>query len=165
MPVPKGVRTRVTPDWFSYYLSTGGTFVDVSPALHFLYTSLFNNSTRGQYLHVFGMFPVASDSTIAPVYMVKEPLGVLQNNCSRINPDVGAPPGQIYFFDNGVSAITDPIFSVLAVAFAGGSIQGVPMFIVPTGYSLVVGGNSADSSAGCGFWYIPMSDARGVNAQ
>jgi hypothetical protein len=164
MPVPKGVRTRATPDWFARYFSTGGASQTLTAGAHFLYTSLYNDSTTGLYLHVFSVFPIDDINVVAPVFMLRETIGAQVASGSRINPGLGAPPGQIFTLDNGAAAIVRPVFTVLAVAFAGAVVQSVPAFIVPPGYSLVVGGTKSSDEAGCSFWYIPMTDPQGTNA-
>ena len=164
MAAPKGVRSRSTPDWFSYYMSTAGTFAQVIATTHFLYTSLYNDSSQGYYLHVFGLMPVDDINTVALAYLTQGTVGNQGPAASRINPMLPSPPGVTFTFDNGAAAIAATPTTVLAVAFAGATVQDVPLFVIPPTYSLVIGGVQATNLAGCGFWFIPMLDVRGVQA-
>lgn len=161
MPVPKGVRTRVTPDWFAQYLSTGAGQAPGTMPTHFNYISLYNNSTQGANLFVYGVFPVSGVSVYLLFYFRHETFGGKQADCVRINPSLGAPDGQIYFQDNGTSQIPDTPVSLIS-AFAGAAVvSDAPLFVVPPGWSLVAGTPSPDSGPACAFTFIPFLDTKG----
>jgi len=162
MSIPKGIRVRSTPDWFTQFLSTGGAYIDSVPN-QYIYVSLYNDSKRGAFLFVYAVYPIAGDSIIAPAFLIQGTIGSQTGVGSRVNPSIGAPPGQIYLAQNGASAIVATLTSVMGIAFASGALSLAPLFIIPPGQSLVMGGQGADGEYGCGFWYIPFLDSQGRN--
>lgn len=164
MPTPKGIRVRSTPDWFTTYMSTAGAFQSDPSDTNFLYTALYNNSPNGYYLFVYGMMPTDDVNTVAPVYLINGPLGSFAAPGTRINPSLGAPPGNVTTLNNGPSAISLTPTTIMAVAFAGASVQDMPLFVLPPNWSVAVGGTLHTTIAGCGFWYIPMVDSLGMQA-
>jgi hypothetical protein len=168
MAIPKGVRARNSPDFYAQYFSVGGWGRrDTSNDPPTTYISLYNNSSSGQYLFVYGIDSSFEFSYWATLRWRATTLGDQVSTCSRINPGIGAPPGLIYSFDNpGLTPLDDQAFATLGNVVGSLPINDFPLAVIPPGWSLVVGPedtrNEGDQSTT--FWYIPMLDQKGNKA-
>lgn len=161
MPTPKGIRVRQTADWFALYLScTGYANYDNPGQQHFKYTGLNNNSTAGQYIAVYFSNFITNISPVTDLFMLGEPLGSQVATGVRVNQQQGAPPGAMFYLDNGASPLISNQFMSVG-GFTNSNSNGTfPQFIIPPGYTLTMCPRLGDDASGCAFWYLPMVDPR-----
>lgn len=164
MPTPKGVRVRSTPDWYARFAATGAVDVIGGTSTHFYIISLFNNDTTGAYLFVHNIMCVAEVASAMTMFFRRGAQGALQASCTRINPAIGAPPGEMHFLDNDTTAPPDSIIFLQSTFTGGALIGGAPILIVPPGYSLCFVTDIADGGPGVGVQYIPFTDVYGRTA-
>jgi hypothetical protein len=160
---PKGIRTRATSDWFALYMSQGG--YGLAPGTinqHYVAISLYNDSTQGYALFVWTTTSALGDVDFFNVDFVVGPFGDQVASCARINPTLGAPPGQILLYNDASSAPTLPASSVIATTFAGPQMGSGPIYIVPANYSLVLWSPIQTNEAQVSYWYMPMIDTKGT---
>ena len=168
--VPKGVMSRQAPDWFADYLATG-SFVLVDFAnpggANYIAVGLFNDSTQGEVLKVYGITSHADGGGGYGCYWVNGTVGVLQNQCASIRPDRPAPAGQIWA-DIHLHVPGPPFLSPFTFAPPQNIIGApgfdsftvfsqFPMFIVPVGWSLVLANVRQTFDGGVGYWYQTAS--------
>lgn len=160
--IPKGIRTRATPDWFAQFMSMGGHGVPINSGLNdYQQISLYNDSNIGALLFVWGISSVASNNDYFDVATIQGTIGTLQRGCQRINPSLGAPPGQIYYSNDPSNPIPITPTSFYC-EFDPANLSGSgPLYIVPPGYSLVFVGPQKDAEMMINLWYMPMIDVKG----
>ena len=159
MANPKGVRTRNTPDWFSIYAAIGGYGVEGGFGTDsFKYVSLYNDSGTGAVLAVYVFQIQTNNVAMCDVFYVNGTIGSAVRPCTRVNPAVASPPGQMFYLDNGGSAIANAPFAEVSGFTPLGAAGGFPLFIVPAGYSLVAGPSAKDQTMILTTWYVPFRD-------
>jgi hypothetical protein len=161
MATPKGVRVRSTPDYFCNYLSFAGAATVIGPSHAFLVTALYNNSASGAYLYVYGLAIDDDSNTISNVYLQNGTFGSFANQGYRINPSIGAPPGQAFTLNNGLAPIPATAVTQIGVAFSSTASFEHPLFIIPPGWSLGFSGVSASLANAVTYWYVPFLDTKG----
>lgn len=162
MPVPKGIRFRATPDWFSQYLSQGGHGVPSNSLLDdFQAIALYNDSQLGALLFIYAISSVSDQNDYFEMAMVNGTIGSFQRQGTRVNPSIGSPPGQIYYYHDPSTAL--PITPIgYWCEFDPPGMGGVgPLYIVPAGFSIVFQGPRVCAEMMINFWYLPMVDQKG----
>lgn len=163
MAVPKGIRTRPTPDWFTYYLSQVG-FGNPPGGLasrEFQAISIQNNSTLGAFLYIWGLSVIVSDADFAQFSFQATPPGLPQLAGSRVNPSIAAPPGRLFYDHNGPTPYTFAVQGTLPSFVAGPGAYNYPLLVIPPGQSLVLFTPVESDEFQLSCWYIPMLDMNG----
>lgn len=156
---------RPAPDWFSDNLAYGGAVYQTDPPVGNTYASisLFNDAQTGVVLKVYALTVGNDDTGTAFAYTRQgPPLGVLQGQCRFLRADRGVSFGQIWMRTDTVGSVTAlyPLALPQAPATIGAPDAGsatilsaFPLFIIPTGYSLVIANADSGSRAWASFWF------------
>lgn len=161
---PQGALSRHPADFFANGLACGGFLRKQNPPafqLAFNAVGLFNNDPAGNVFKIYGYGLNNDAGGGVGIYAVKGKLSTPQSPPVNVRFDQPAPTGLI-FADTTIVAsgtlpptIYDPLVGLLATAGFDGDAKfsPFPMFIVPTGYSIV--GLNLEPAGQCGiyFWY------------
>jgi hypothetical protein len=161
---PLGVLTRHPADWFDEECATGGYSIEFGPPAgnNYVLVSLFNNSTGGQVLKIYGMTAISDGGAGCVAWAdAGSPSGLFVGACTNIRPDYAAPAGLIY--QNTITQhdpLPNPFTYPASAPVLGGSgfdsftyLSPFPLFIIPAGYSLHVLNVYAAGIVGGSFWY------------
>lgn len=167
MPQPKGIRTRGTPDWFARFLSAGGIVTSPGPLPpnQIQAITLWNNATDGSLLFVYSIFIQMSNGAEMQVAYVTEPIGSAQLACSRVNPQIGAPPGIIYWEQNGLTHYSLNFVGVIANFETPPTLGLFPQYIIPANSGLVLTSTTPGAQIDYQVYYVPMKDVNGHTAR
>lgn len=160
--IPKGIRIRPTPDWFANYFSTAGFAVPRTSGLNdFQQITLFNNATAGQSLFIWSISAATDQSDYFLVGYVTAPLGTLQQAGVRINPTIGAPPGQVFWSHDPVSPIPTTATSYFVEFDPPGMGGNGPLYVVPPAMGIQFSTSTKCAETVVNWWYLPMVDVKG----
>jgi len=153
---PKGTYVRNTPDWFIDKLQSG--YVDIGAiGGSFSIGSLFNNSSQGETLFVYGLYSWILDP--ANYGILQFSLGQQGSEPAQgTNPIQAAAP-----IDAGIVTFTytnDASASQIG-CIGGGNIPGDrhtshPQAIVPPGYALSIRSSGGSVRHVVGFWWVAL---------
>lgn len=162
---PIGVLARPAADFFDDNLATGGAVYQTDPPVGNTYAtiSLFNNSTTGQSLKVYGISVGNDDTGTAFAYFLQgTPLGTLQGPGFNVNSQLPTPFGQIFMRTDHVGSVTAlyplPLPGapcIIGAPDAGSAtiVSPFPLFIIAAGYSLAVANADSGSRVWAAFWW------------
>ncbi|HEY2108235.1 MAG TPA: hypothetical protein VGH29_20720 [Candidatus Binataceae bacterium] len=165
MAVTKGIRTRSSPDWYAQYLSVAGAGNSDNPGTQaYKYFGLLNNSTTGYYLAVYAFQVTSNISPLFDLFWVRETIGARVNFASRINPLLPAPPGEVFYLNNGATPVLQNPFVTVGAFTPTNSGGNWPLFIIPPQWALYGAAPGGDDRSGLSWFFVPMADTKCTQA-
>lgn len=160
---PKGIRVRPTPDWFVRYLSTMGYGIPQgtynTPTYQAI--SLYNNASNGANLYMWGISLIESNTDFANVTFANGAPGAVVASGIRVNPSQGAPPGQLYYAQNGTAPWNFTPVTTIPSFVAGPGAYNYPIAVIPPGQAMIIWSPLGTDEFVVSCWYIPMMDLVG----
>ncbi len=161
--IPKGARTRSTPDWFIPQLSSAGLLLN-NVLAQYAQISLFNDATDGRYLYLYGLC-IAYGNNGLNCYQNSPVNGSPVGPGFSVKGDEAAKPGTIYQY---YSAAPPPEYlnylTFSAIDLQGASeflpttfFPGFPLAVIPPGMAFVI--NQVETIAGyfsVTFWWLAL---------
>ena len=153
---PKGSVVRSLPDWNIDKAAAGSGKASATGPMK-PYVALYNDSTRGEQFWIYACFTSLSEFIGGLAMGVSGTVGSLQSTCQPVVIGNAALSGKIY----SLTAAGDPgtAFAEIPCGQACSTWGTAPMFVLPSGYSLVVGFDFSTSPGSLydlvvGFYYL-----------
>ena len=153
-PFPKGIDSRLPPDWF-YDRMTGADCFVGAVAAQFSYIGLFNDDNAGRSLYCYGL----SFNTSPAGNVVIEKIQGKQAGASNLTTfgttklDAAKQAGQPYTFSNA-SCVGTHIGQLIGIQGQGQWNYDWPWAVVPPGMSVLLQSSAVNSLIAAGLWWL-----------